>query len=46
MIGKNGSMLDNLQYLLNRVFENDRQVERIYLDVDGYRERQADNSPF
>ncbi|HNV93048.1 MAG TPA: Jag N-terminal domain-containing protein [Candidatus Cloacimonas sp.] len=43
LIGKNGSMLDNLQYLLNRVFENDRQVERIYLDVDGYRERQADN---
>ena len=36
-------MLDNLQYLINRVFENDRQVERIYLDVDGYRERQADN---
>ena len=35
-------MLDNLQYLINRIFETDRQVEKIYLDVDGYRERQAD----
>ncbi|MEN6445283.1 MAG: R3H domain-containing nucleic acid-binding protein [Candidatus Cloacimonas sp.] len=42
LIGKNGSMLDNLQYLINRIFETDRQVEKIYLDVDGYRERQAD----
>jgi len=42
LIGKNGSMLDTLQYLINRVFEDDAQIERIYLDVDGYRERQAE----
>ena len=43
LIGKNGSMLDTLQYLINRVFEDNAQIERIYLDVDGYRERQADS---
>lgn len=39
LIGKNGSMLETIQYLVNRVFEGDRKLERIYLDADGYRER-------
>jgi len=39
VIGKNGSMLETIQYLVNRVFEGDRKLERIYLDADGYRER-------
>ncbi len=39
IIGKNGSMLETIQYLVNRVFEGDRKLERIYLDADGYRER-------
>lgn len=39
LIGKNGSMLETLQYLMNRIFENDRNLERIFIDVEGYRER-------
>lgn len=39
IIGKNGSMLETIQYFINRVFENERNIERIYLDADGYRER-------
>ncbi len=39
VIGKNGQMLETIQYLLNRVFESDRQISRIYIDADGYRER-------
>ncbi|MCB5268063.1 MAG: Jag N-terminal domain-containing protein [Candidatus Cloacimonetes bacterium] len=39
IIGKNGAMLETIQYLLNRVFEGDRKLDRIYLDADGYRER-------
>nr|MDK2851367.1 spoIIIJ-associated protein [Candidatus Cloacimonadota bacterium] len=39
IIGKNGSMLETLQYLVNRVFEDDKNIDRIYLDADGYRER-------
>jgi spoIIIJ-associated protein len=39
VIGKNGSMLETIQYFVNRVFENDNTFERIYLDADGYRER-------
>ncbi|HCX60277.1 MAG TPA: hypothetical protein DG355_06390, partial [Candidatus Cloacimonas sp.] len=42
IIGKNGSMLETIQYLINRVFEGDRQIERIYLDTDGYRQRRED----
>lgn len=40
LIGKNGSMLEQLQYLVNRVFENVRDLERIYLDTEDYRLRQ------
>jgi len=40
LIGKNGSMLEQLQYLVNRVFENVRDLERIYLDTEEYRQRQ------
>lgn len=43
LIGKNGSMLENIQYLVNRVFEADRKIEKIFLDVDGYRERKEDS---
>ncbi|MDI3504775.1 MAG: spoIIIJ-associated protein [Candidatus Cloacimonadota bacterium] len=39
VIGKNGSMLETIQYLINRVFENEKTIDRIYLDADGYRQR-------
>lgn len=39
LIGKNGSMLETLQFMLNRVYENEKSLERIYLDAEGYRER-------
>lgn len=39
VIGKNGSMLETIQYLINRVFEDDKSIERIYVDSDGYRAR-------
>ena len=39
VIGKNGSMLETIQYLINRVFEDDKAIERIYVDADGYRAR-------
>jgi len=39
LIGKNGLMLETLQYLINRIFEDDRKLEKIYLDADGYRDR-------
>lgn len=38
-IGKNGSMLETVQFFLNRVFEGDRSLESVYLDAEGYRER-------
>ena len=40
LIGKNGKMLDAMQYLLNKVFEENSAIDHIYLDVDGYRQRQ------
>lgn len=40
LIGKNGSMLEQLQYLVNRIFENVKDLERIYLDTEDYRLRQ------
>jgi len=39
LIGKNGLMLETIQYLVNRAFEDERKLEKIYLDADGYRER-------
>lgn len=42
LIGKNGTMLETVQFLVNRVFEYDRKLDRIYIDADGYRERQED----
>ncbi len=39
LIGKSGSMLETLQYLINRVYESDRNLDRIFIDVEGYRER-------
>lgn len=39
LIGKNGNMLETIQFLANRVFESDRSLERVYVDLDGYRER-------
>lgn len=39
LIGKNGLMLENIQFLVNRIFEDDRKLDKIYLDADGYRER-------
>ncbi len=40
LIGKNGNMLEQLQFLVNRVFENVRDLDRIYLDTEDYRLRQ------
>lgn len=42
VIGKEGRMLENLQYLLNRVYERETGQDKIYLDVDGYKERQEE----
>ena len=39
LIGKNGSMLETLQYFVNRVYESDKNLDRIYIDAEGYRER-------
>lgn len=39
LIGKNGSMLETLQFFVNRIFEGERTLERVYLDANGYRER-------
>lgn len=39
LIGKNGSMLETLQYFTNRVFEDEKNLDRIYLDANGYRDR-------
>lgn len=39
LIGKNGNMLDTLQFYLNRVFDSDRRLSIVYLDTEGYREK-------
>ncbi|MFO8144746.1 MAG: R3H domain-containing nucleic acid-binding protein [Candidatus Syntrophosphaera sp.] len=39
LIGKNGSMLETLQYFINRIYENEKNLDRIFIDVEGYRER-------
>lgn len=43
LIGKEARFLNNLQYLINRAFENREESKRIYIDVDNYKERQAEN---
>ncbi len=40
LIGKNGSMLETLQFMVNRVFEKTREIDRIYIDTGNYRQRQ------
>ncbi|PKN77908.1 MAG: RNA-binding protein [Candidatus Cloacimonetes bacterium HGW-Cloacimonetes-1] len=42
LIGKNGSMLETIQFLLNRTFENQREIDKIYLDTEDYRMRKED----
>ncbi len=42
LIGKNGSMLETLQYLLNRIFESCRDIDKVYLDSEGYRTRREE----
>ncbi len=42
LVGKDGRFIDQLQYLLNRVFEEHKSVGKILLDVDNYRERQKE----
>jgi len=42
LIGKNGKMLETLQYLVNRVFESCREIDKIYIDSDDYRQRRED----
>ncbi len=39
LIGKNGNMLETIQFLANRSFEADRSLDRVFVDLDGYRER-------
>ncbi len=39
LIGKNGSMLETIQYLINRTFENSNDYQRMYIDADDYRKR-------
>ncbi len=39
LIGKNGNMLETIQFLANRAFEADRNLDRVFVDLDGYRER-------
>lgn len=41
LIGKEGRFLNNMQYLVNRIFEGREGFKRIYLDVDDYKDRQA-----
>ncbi|MBN2829178.1 MAG: Jag N-terminal domain-containing protein [Candidatus Cloacimonetes bacterium] len=42
MVGKDGRFIDQLQYLLNRIFEENKMVGKILLDVDNYKERQKE----
>ncbi len=42
LIGKEARFLNNMQYLINRIFEDKTTTKRIYLDVDNYKERQAE----
>jgi len=42
LIGKEARFLNNMQYLVNRIFEVRKEAKRIYLDVDNYKERQAE----
>lgn len=42
LIGKEARFLNTMQYLVNRIFENRTEAKRIYLDVDNYKERQAE----
>lgn len=42
LIGKEARFLNNMQYLVNRIFEDRTKTKRIYLDVDNYKERQAE----
>ena len=42
LVGKDGRFIDQLQYLLNRIFEDNKVVGKVLLDVDNYRERQKE----
>ncbi len=42
LIGKESRFLNTMQYLVNRIFESRTEAKRIYLDVDNYKERQAE----
>lgn len=42
LIGKESRFLNNMQYLVNRIYEGRDGFKRIYLDVDNYKERQAE----
>jgi spoIIIJ-associated protein len=42
LVGKDGRFIDQLQYLLNRVFEENKVIGKLLLDVDDYRERQKE----
>jgi spoIIIJ-associated protein len=42
LIGKEARFLNNLQYLVNRIFEKEKG-KRVYIDVDDYKKRQAES---
>ncbi len=42
LIGKEARFLNNMQYLVNRIFETRENRKRIYIDVDDYKKRQAE----
>ena len=39
LIGKNGMMLETLQFFVTRIYEHEKSLGRAYIDVAGYRER-------
>ncbi|MDD5262565.1 MAG: hypothetical protein PHD76_12035 [Methylacidiphilales bacterium] len=41
LIGKNGKILEDLQYLLNRIITSgDEEIQRVTVDVENYRQQQ------
>lgn len=40
LIGKEGRFLESLQHIINRAFDKNSDTNHIFVDVDGYRERQ------
>ncbi len=39
LIGKNGNMLETLQFFVNRIYEGEKTLDRVFLDTNGYRDK-------